>query len=91
MRANMLNSETIGYVAAILTTASFIPQAWHTLRTRDVQGISLAMYSVLLIGCSLWLAYGLMASAWPVVLANAVTISLVGAILVMKLRFQRQA
>jgi len=84
----MLSSETIGYLAATLTTASFVPQAWHTFRTRDVQGISLAMYSVFLVGSSLWLAYGLLLQAWPVVLANAVTAALALVILVMKLRFQ---
>ncbi len=91
MRAIMPSSETIGYLAATLTTASFLPQVWHTLRTRDVQGISLTMYSVFLIGSSLWLAYGLMSAAWPVVVANGVTAVLACAILVMKLRFQGRA
>lgn len=84
----MFSSDTIGYLAATLTTASFVPQAWHTFRTRDVHGISLAMYSVFLIGCSLWLAYGLLSGAWPIVVANGITITLACAILVMKLRFQ---
>lgn len=91
IRATMLSSDTIGYLAATLTTASFVPQAWHTFRTRDVQGISLAMYSVFLIGCSLWLTYGLLSGAWPVVVANGITIALACAILVMKLRFQTGA
>lgn len=89
MRATMFSSDTIGYLAATLTTASFVPQAWHTFRTRDVQGISLAMYSLFLVGCSMWLAYGLLSSAWPIVVANAITVSLACVILVMKLRFQR--
>lgn len=91
MRATMPTSDTIGYLAATLTTASFVPQVWHTLRTRDVRGISLTMYGVFLIGSSLWLAYGLMAAAWPIVVANGVTAVLTCTILVMKLRFQAQA
>jgi MtN3 and saliva related transmembrane protein len=39
----MTLSELIGYVAAFLTTASFVPQAWHTFQTRDVRGISLGI------------------------------------------------
>lgn len=81
--------EWIGYIAAVLTTSSFVPQAWHTFRTRDVSGISLVMYLVFAFGVSLWLAYGLMLAAWPIVLANAVTLALVLAILAMKLRFMR--
>ena len=81
-------SDAIGYAAAILTTCSFVPQAWLTLRTRDVSGISLGMYSVFTLGVALWLAYGWLIAAWPVVFANAITLALASFILVMKLRFR---
>ena len=87
MRA-MISSETIGYAAATLTTASFVPQAWYTFRTRDVRGISLGMYLIFVAGVSLWLAYGVLTAAWPIVIANAITLALAGVILGMKLRFQ---
>ena len=78
--------DTLGYAAAALTTASFMPQAWLTFRTRDVSGISLAMYSVFSFGIALWLAYGVLLQAWPIVVANGVTLALAAAILTMKLR-----
>ena len=81
-------SDLLGYCAAFLTTVSFVPQALHTFRTRDVSGISLGMYSVFTLGISLWLAYGLMLQAWPIVCANAVTLGLASAILLMKLRYR---
>ncbi len=80
--------DLIGYLAASLTTLSFVPQAWHTFRTRDVSGISLGMYSAFTGGVALWLVYGLLLGAWPVVVANAITLALASAILVMKLRFR---
>lgn len=82
--------EWIGFVAACLTTLSFVPQAWLTFKTRDVSGISLGMYSAFTLGVALWLVYGLLLGAWPLILANAVTLSLALAILVMRLRFGRQ-
>jgi MtN3 and saliva related transmembrane protein len=78
--------ELLGYVAAALTTLSFAPQAWLIFRTRDVSGVSLGMYSALVSGIVLWLVYGLLIHSWPLVVANAVTLSLAGSILVMKLR-----
>ena len=84
----MLSTDLIGYIAAALTTFSFLPQAWLTFRTRDVRGISLGMYSVFALGVALWLVYGLQAGAWPVVVANAITLVLAVSILVMKLRFR---
>lgn len=84
-------TDLIGYCAAILTTCSFVPQAVHTFRTRNVSGISLGMYSVFTVGIALWLVYGLALRAWPIVAANAITLGLAGAILGMKIRYGRGA
>lgn len=84
----MPSPEIIGYLAAVLTTCSFVPQAWQTFKTRDVSGISLGMYSVFACGVALWLAYGLLLGAWPIVLANGLTLALAVAILAMKLRYR---
>ena len=83
-------TDWVGYAAAFLTTCSFVPQAWLTFRSRDVRGISLGMYSVFATGVALWLAYGLLLRAWPIVVANAITLALALAILVMKLRYGAQ-
>ena len=85
----MQAGDLIGFGAAFLTTASFVPQAWLTFRTRDVSGISLGMYSAFTLGVALWLLYGLSLGAWPVVVANTITLALAVSILVMKLRFGR--
>jgi MtN3 and saliva related transmembrane protein len=82
--------ELVGYCAAILTTASFLPQAWRTWRTRDVSGISLWMYVVFAMGVFLWLVYGLLAGAWPIIVANAITLALALAILAMKVKWGRR-
>ena len=80
-------TDLIGSVAAVLTTASFIPQAWHSFKTRDVSGISLGMYSVFTAGVALWLLYGVLLQSWPLMIANSITLLLALAILGMKLRF----
>ena len=80
--------DTVGTIAACLTTASFLPQVWLSFKTRDVSGVSLGMYSVFTVGVALWLVYGLLLGAWPIVVANAITLLLALAILGMKLRFR---
>ena len=80
-------TDLIGTLAAVLTTISFLPQALHTFRTKDVRGISLGMYSAFTLGVALWLVYGLLLGAWPVVIANVITLVLASTILVMKLRY----
>ena len=81
--------DIVGSLAAILTTISFFPQAWHSFKTRDVSGVSLGMYSVFTVGVALWLVYGLLLRAWPIVVANVITLGLAMAILGMKVVFGR--
>jgi MtN3 and saliva related transmembrane protein len=80
--------DYIGYAAATLTTLSFVPQAVLTLRTRNVSGISLGMYSCFTVGVALWLVYGIGLGEWPIIVANAITLTLASTILVTALRFR---
>ena len=84
-------TDIVGSLAAILTTISFFPQAWHSFKTKDVSGVSLGMYSVFTVGVALWLVYGLLLRAWPIVVANVITLALAVAILGMKVVFGRAA
>lgn len=75
----------IGFMAALLTTAAYIPQAIKTIRTKQTKDISLWMYVMMSVGIVLWLLYGLYNMDWPIILANCVTILLVIPILVIKI------
>lgn len=76
----------IGLVAAFCTTFAYAPQAIKTWRTRSTKDISLGMFLLMVTGVALWLIYGLMIGDLPLVLANAITLSLAGTILGLKLR-----
>lgn len=84
---NQALQETIGYVAATLTTVSFVPQVIKVARERQTQGISLGMYVLFTVGVALWFVYGLILGSLPVAGANAVVLLLAGSVLVMKLRW----
>jgi MtN3 and saliva related transmembrane protein len=81
----MVLAEIIGVGAAILTTASFVPQAVKVVRTRETAAISLAMYAMFTIGVALWLVYGFMTAQWIIVSANGVTLLFAVVILTIKL------
>jgi MtN3 and saliva related transmembrane protein len=87
---NFALTDSLGYLAALCTTSAFVPQVLHTLKTRDVSGISFGMYSIFCTGITLWLAYGLLIGATPVVIANVVTLALASWILAMKIRIERR-
>jgi MtN3 and saliva related transmembrane protein len=66
--------DNIGFLAAVLTTFSFLPQALLTLRTRKTDEISMTMYLMLNLGIVCWLIYGLVRDDLAIILANSVTL-----------------
>tara|TARA_R110002051_G_scaffold143507_3_gene216439 strand:+ start:21787 stop:22041 length:255 start_codon:yes stop_codon:yes gene_type:complete len=80
--------EILGLIAATLTTAAFVPQVYKTWKNKSVEDISLTMYTVLLIGVLLWLVYGININSLPVILANAITSTLLVLMVVMKIKYK---
>ena len=78
-----MNYEIIGFIAAILTTSSFIPQLVKVWKSKSSKGVSVSMYLVMLSGVILWGVYGYLIGSKPVLIANAITALLQGAILFM--------
>ncbi|WP_240905623.1 SemiSWEET transporter [Thiorhodococcus mannitoliphagus] len=87
----MSSPDLLGYAAAALTTTAFIPQVVKTLRTRDTRAISLGMYLLFSAGVALWGIYGVLLAAWPIILANGVTLLLALVVLAYKLTESRRA
>lgn len=77
--------EIIGYIAASLTTASFLPQAILTIKTKNTESLSLSMYSAFTLGVFFWLIYGLYLSDKAIIIANSVTLILATSILSVKI------
>jgi len=82
-----MTGDWIGYIAATLTTLSFVPQAVKTIGSKDTRGVSLSMYAVFTVGVAFWLGYGVVLGSWPMILSNIVTFALAATILGLKLRY----
>jgi MtN3 and saliva related transmembrane protein len=78
-------SIALGAVAAITSTASFAPQAWKVIKTRETKGISTGMYGLTVLGFALWLAYGTVLRQWPLIASNGICLLLSAFILIMKI------
>ena len=81
-----MNVEIFGYVAAILTTAAFLPQLIKTKKADDVSLITLIMF---IIGVLCWIIYGYKISSIPILLANLITLFLNFLILISKIYFSK--
>jgi MtN3 and saliva related transmembrane protein len=78
--------ELVGVIAGILTTSAFVPQAVRTWRTQSAKDFSLGLLVLLVVGNTLWLAYGAMKGSTGLVAANLVTVPLTVYLLVVKIR-----
>ena len=74
-------NEIIGLIAAVCTTFAFVPQVMKVWKTKQTKDLSLRMYSIMFLGILLWLFYGIIIDSLSIILANAVTATLVGMIL----------
>ena len=78
---------TIGMLAAILTTVSFLPQLIKVWVTRSAHDISLWMFSMFSVGVFAWVVYGFLIDSLPVIIANICTLGLAAGILILKIKF----
>jgi MtN3 and saliva related transmembrane protein len=78
--------EILGFLAAILTTISFLPQVIKIYKSKETKSISLTMYVVLSLGILMWLIYGIHLKSMPMIIANTISFILTVYILFMKMR-----
>jgi MtN3 and saliva related transmembrane protein len=85
-----MNAVTLlGLVAGALTTLAFLPQLFKVWRSRSARDISATWLVTFSSGILLWLIYGILVNALPIILANSVTLALTLVILFFKLKFKR--
>ena len=81
-------SNSIGILAASLTTISLLPQVVKTLKTKRTRDLSLGMLVVFNVGILFWITYGIIIKSIPIIFGNCVTVSFAFYLLVMKHRYK---
>jgi len=84
-------TTALGMLAGCCSTASFAPQVLKAWREGDTQAISKRMYVITVTAFTLWIAYGVMIGSAPIMIFNALSLVMSGAILVLKLRNERRS
>ena len=84
-----MNIEIFGYIAAVLTTAAFLPQLIKILKTKKADDVSLITLIMFIIGVLCWIIYGYNISSIPILIANLITLILNLLILISKIYFSK--
>ncbi|MDE5801123.1 MAG: hypothetical protein K2H74_08895 [Paramuribaculum sp.] len=68
-----LITTIVGWLASICMVLGYLPQAWHTIRTRNTDGIAMPTFLLLGAGSIFFVIQGVLLSNWPLVVTNAIT------------------
>lgn len=84
-----LAANIVGTAAALCSITSFAPQMIKIWKERDASSVSLKTYSLTVTCFVLWTAYGILTTAWPIVVSNALALVMASGVLAMKWRFSQ--
>ena len=79
--------NAVGTAAALCSITSFAPQAIKIWKEKDASSVSLKTYSLTVTCFVLWVIYGVLIQAWPIVASNACALVMAAIVLAMKWRF----
>ena len=82
-----LAATVVGTLAALCSITSFAPQMIKIWKERDASSVSLKTYSLTVTCFVLWTAYGVLTTAWPIVVSNVFALVMASGVLAMKWRF----
>ncbi|NDB32384.1 MAG: hypothetical protein EB150_02635 [Nitrososphaeria archaeon] len=79
--------SVLGIVAAALVTSSFLPQIIRGYRTKKLGDVSYWLMTMICVGMSLWIVYGMVKHDFVIIGANVSTIILNVVLLIMKRKY----
>lgn len=79
--------ETLGFIGGALTSLSLLPQVWRLFKMKSAREISLPFSLFLCAGIACWLVYGILLRLPPVIVWNAISLPLTGAMVFAKLKY----
>ena len=76
----------IGTAAAICMICGYVPQAFHTIKTRQTDAIAMPTFIMLGLGSVFFVIQGAMTGNWPLFVTNLITTVASIIIVIIKLR-----
>lgn len=80
----------IGWIAAIFTAATPIPQIIKAVKTKSTKDISLLMILFLLALSSLWTVYGIYLKDLPLTAGDGLSVVFCLVVLILKLKYDKK-
>ncbi len=68
-----LAANIVGYLASISMVLGYMPQAIHTIRTRNTEGIAMTTFLLMGAGSLGFAIQGVLIDNWPLIITNVLT------------------
>lgn len=79
----------LGLVAGTITSITFVPQVIKIWQTRSAKDLSISMLLLLLLGVSMWLAYGILIKDVAIIYTNSMVLAMGFLMLFFKWKFRK--
>lgn len=79
-------TEILGFIAGTLTTGSCLPQVYKVIKTGKTRDLSLIAYTILVVGCGLWVIYGSLIGSVALITTNVFSFLFLGTIWILILK-----
>ena len=87
---HLSTAESLGIAAGILTSISLLPQVIKILKEKEAEDVSLVMLIILILGLSLWIAYGILRSDIPIIATNCFSILLNLTLIILRVKYAKR-
>jgi MtN3 and saliva related transmembrane protein len=84
-----MNIEILGLAAGTISSITFLPQVIKIWQTKSAKDLSMPMLLLLLLGVSMWLAYGIIIKNTPVIYTNSMVLFMTFIMLFFKLKYNK--
>ena len=81
--------QILGLAAGTITSFTFLPQVIQIWKTKSAKDLSIVMLLLLIVGVSMWLAYGILVKDAAIIYTNSMVLAMSLIMLVFKLKFKQ--
>lgn len=86
----MTSIQILGLAAGTITSFTFIPQVIQIWKTKSAKDLSIVMLLLLIVGVSMWLAYGILVKDPAIIYTNSMVLAMSLIMLFFKFKFKQQ-
>ncbi|MEI9957026.1 MAG: SemiSWEET family transporter [Ferruginibacter sp.] len=87
---NIPVADYVGYAGGFVSAITFLPQVIKIWKTKSVKDLSSLTLLLLFVNVSLWLTYGILVNARPIMATNGIVLSMIIAMIYFKYKYRNR-